>query len=148
MTCAHAAEVVTWRYAAPYDCYDMTDADPAFLAGPDSQFYALVDDEGLLGFRSFGDDGQVPGGTYDPSALDTGGGLRPDLVGRGFGYTAIQTGLVFGRRHFQPNAFRVTVASFNTRALHVLDRCGFTCIDAFNATTDGRHYHILVRPER
>lgn len=89
MTGAHAAEVVTWRYAAPYDCYDMTDADPAFLASPYSQFYALVDDEGLLGFRSFGEDGQVPGGTYDSSALDTGGGLRPDLVGRGFGYTAM-----------------------------------------------------------
>jgi hypothetical protein len=32
MTMAYAADIATWRYAAPYDCYDMADSDPAFLA--------------------------------------------------------------------------------------------------------------------
>jgi hypothetical protein len=77
MTAAYAAEVVTWRYPVPYDCYDMTDADPGFLAGPGSGFFALTDESGLIGFRSFVPDGQVPGGVYGDSALDTGGGLRP-----------------------------------------------------------------------
>jgi hypothetical protein len=54
----HAADVVTWRYPAPYECYDMTDADPEFLADPDNNFFALLDDERLIGFRSFGVDGQ------------------------------------------------------------------------------------------
>ena len=97
MTLAHAGDVVTWRYQAPYDCYDMTGADPAFLADPANQFYALVERGHVMGFRSYGADGQVPGGTYDASALDTGGGLRPDLVGHGLGYSAIQTGLTFGQ---------------------------------------------------
>ena len=79
----------TWRYAAPYDCYDMTSADPAFLADPGNGFFALVDDTGLIGFRSFGPDGQVPGGEYDDSALDTGGGLWPELTGQGKGRAAI-----------------------------------------------------------
>jgi [ribosomal protein S18]-alanine N-acetyltransferase len=83
MTAAFAAEIVTWRYPAPYDCYDMTDADPLFLVSPESGYFALTDGTGLVGFRSFGDDGQVPGGQYDDSALDTGGGLRPDLTGKG-----------------------------------------------------------------
>ena len=146
MTAAYAADVVTWRYPPPYDCYDMTVADPGFLASPESGFFALTDETGLIGFRSFGPDGQVPGGVYDDSALDTGGGLRPDLTGRGRGREAIQTGLDFGQREFAPAAFRVTVASFNIRALRVVTALGFRAIGSFRTSTDGRSYEMLIRP--
>ena len=126
MTQAYAAQIVTWRYPAPYDCYDMTSASEAFLTSQESGFYALVDGGELIGFRSFGEDGQVPGGTYDASALDTGGGLRPDLTGKGLGREAIGAGLEFGRQEFAPAAFRVTVASFNERALRVVRSVGLT----------------------
>jgi len=147
MTAAYAAEVVTWRYAAPYDCYDMTDADPAFLVSPGSGFFALTDETGLIGFRSFGPDGQVPGGVYDDSALDTGGGLRPDLTGKGKGREAIQTGLDFGRQQFAPAAFRVTIATFNIRAQRVVAALGFRNIGSFRASADGRSYEMLIKPE-
>jgi len=146
MTAAYAAEIVTWRYPPPYDCYDMNGADPGFLASPDSGFFALTDGTGLIGFRSFGPDGQVPGGVYDDSALDTGGGLRPDLTGRGRGREAIQTGLDFGQREFAPAAFRVTVATFNIRAQRVVTALGFRNIGSFRASTDGRSYEMLIRP--
>ncbi|WP_281257665.1 hypothetical protein [Asanoa hainanensis] len=32
MTAEYAADIVTWRYPAPYDRDDMTGADPALLA--------------------------------------------------------------------------------------------------------------------
>ncbi len=146
MTPAYAAEMVTWRYPPPYDCYDMTSADPAFLVSPQSGFFALTDESGLIGFRSFGEDGRVPGGDYDDSALDTGGGLRPDLTGRGLGRAAMQTGLDFGQRLFAPRAFRVTVASFNIRAQRVVTSLGFRNTGSFLATADGRSYEMLVRP--
>lgn len=102
----------------------------------------------LIGYRSFGPDGRVPGGVYDDAALDTGGGLRPSLTGRGLGRAAIATGLEFGRRRFAPvRAFRVTVASFNARALRVVTSLGFREVSSFTATTDGRPFEILVRPE-
>ena len=148
MTRAHAADIVTWRYPAPYDCYDMTNASQAFLTSQEGGFYALVEGGELIGFRSFGEDGQVPGGSYDASALDTGGGLRPDLTGKGLGREAIGTGLAFGRREFAPPAFRVTVASFNERALRVVRSLGFVSKGNFEALTDGRSYELLVRPER
>jgi [ribosomal protein S18]-alanine N-acetyltransferase len=147
MTPAYAADIVTWRYPAPYDCYDMTGADPAFLVSAGSGFFALTDESGLIGFRSFGPDGQVPGGIYDDSALDTGGGLRPDLTGKGKGREAIQTGLDFGRQHFAPQAFRVTIATFNVRAQRVVTTLGFRYIGSFRASADGRGYEMLVRPE-
>jgi [ribosomal protein S18]-alanine N-acetyltransferase len=146
MTQAYAAEITTWRYPAPYDCYDMTGADPAFLSSPASGFFALTGQAGLIGFRSFGPDGQVPGGQYDDSALDTGGGLRPDLTGIGLGAEAIRTGLEFGQQQFQPPAFRVTVATFNIRAQRVVAALGFRSTGSFRATADGRSYEMLVRP--
>jgi [ribosomal protein S18]-alanine N-acetyltransferase len=147
MTEAFAADIATWRYPAPYDCYDMTDVDRGFLVDPESGFFALTDNDALIGYRSFGVDGQVPGGSYDSSALDTGGGLRPELTGQGLGRRAISTGLEFGRERFSPAAFRVTVASFNARALRVVEALGFSATDRFEATTDGSSYVILVRPE-
>jgi [ribosomal protein S18]-alanine N-acetyltransferase len=147
MTAAYAADIAGWRYPPPYDCYDMTDVEPGFLTDPESGFFALTDDGALIGFRSFGSDGQVPGGSYDSCALDTGGGLRPELTGQGLGRRAISTGLDFGRERFSPAAFRVTVAAFNARALRVVAGLGFSATDRFEAATNGASYVILVRPE-
>ena len=147
LTRVHALDICTWRYKAPYDCYDMTDAGPDELLEPDRGFHAVLDVDRLIGFRSFGPDGQVPGWTYDDTALDTGGGLRPELTGRGLGRTVISAGLAFGRHRFEPPAFRVTVAAFNTRALHTVESMGFTRTGQFAATTSGRSFEVLVRPE-
>ena len=144
----HAADICTWRYPAPYDCYDMTAADPDELLQPELGFHSVLAGDQLIGFRSYGPDGQVPGWDYDGRALDTGGGLRPELVGLGIGRLAISAGLAFGRSHFAPPAFRVTVATFNARALHTLRTLGFEPIGQFDAARDGRRFEVLLRPER
>lgn len=143
-----AVDICSWRYPPPYDCYDMTGADPDQLLRPEAGFHALLDGDELIGFRSFGADGQVPGWAYDDRALDTGGGLRPEVTGKGLGRDAIAAGLDLGRERFAPAAFRVTVASFNTRALRVVESLGFERVGRFDAATDGRSFEVLVRPER
>lgn len=151
MTPEYAADIVTWRYSEPYTCYDLVGADPAYFLNPANGFYALLDEDGtLLGYRSFGPDGQVPGGPYDDASLDTGGGLRPELTGqgRGLGRRAIATGLAFGRERFRPAAFRVTVADFNTRARHVVESLGFRYSASFDAATDGSRFCIFLLEER
>jgi [ribosomal protein S18]-alanine N-acetyltransferase len=147
LTRAHAGDICTWRYEPPHDCYDMTGAEPDGLLDPDAGFHALVSGDELVGFRSFGHDGRVPGWDYNDSALDTGGGLRPDLVGCGLGRHAISVGLAHGRERFSPAAFRVTVASFNTRALRVVESLGFARVGRFDAAHDGSSFDVLVRPE-
>ncbi len=152
LTRAHAEDIVTWRYDPPYDVYDMTDAEPDDLIDPEAGFHAVLAGDGLagerlVGFRSFGPDGRVPGWDYDDSALDTGGGLRPSLTGRGLGRAAIGAGLAFGRDRFAPAAFRVTVASFNTRARRTVESLGFEVVGSFAARRDGRPFDVLVRHE-
>ena len=145
MTAGYAAEILSWRYPAPYDYYDVTDVDVGYYLDPANGFFAVLADGEFIGFRSFGPDGQVPGGTYDDSALDTGGGLRPELIGRGLGRTVVAAGLEFGRQRFAPDVFRVTVASFNSRALRVVTSLGFRPTQSFAASMDGRRFEILVR---
>lgn len=146
MTQEYAADIVTWRYAEPYGRYDLVAADPGLFTDPANGYVALVDDGVLIGYRSFGVEGRVPGGSYDDSALDTGGGLRPVLtgLGRGLGRQAIATGLAYGYERFRPAAFRVTVAGFNTRARKVVESLGFVHVATFHATTDGTSFDILT----
>jgi RimJ/RimL family protein N-acetyltransferase len=146
MTAAYAADILTWRYPPPYDCYDVTDGDPGYYLDLAGGFFAVLSDGAFIGFRSFGPDGRVPGGTYDDDALDTGGGLRPELTGRGLGRPVIKAGLAFGRARFTPRAFRITVASCNTRALRVVTSLGFRPASRFTAAADGRRFEILLLP--
>ena len=147
LTRAHAEDMATWAYAAPYDVYDLEGADPDELLDPAAGFHAVLAGEELIGFRSFGPDGQVPGWDYDDSALDTGGGLRPSLTGKGLGRTVISAGLDFGRSRFAPVAFRVTVAGFNARARRTVESLGFKHVGSFEARRDGRPFDVLVKDE-
>lgn len=147
LTREHAEDISTWRYAAPYEVYDMAGASPDELLDPLIGYRAVMAGDRLIGYRSFGRDGQVPGWEYDDSALDTGGGLRPELTGQGLGRAVISAGLAFGRVRFSPVAFRVTVASFNSRALHVVQSLGFEHVGSFKASRDAADFYVLVRPE-
>jgi len=144
MTPEFAAAIATWRYPEPYGVYSLTGVDPAFFLDPANGYVALVDEAGsLIGYRCFGPDGRVPGYDYDDGALDTGGGLRPDLTGAGLGAEAIATGLAYGWESFANAAFRVTVASFNTRARRVVESLGFRSVARFRASTTGAEYDVL-----
>jgi ribosomal-protein-alanine N-acetyltransferase len=147
MTRAHAEDMATWRYEPPYEVYGMEGAEPDELLDPAAGFHAVLAGEELIGFRSFGPDGQVPGWDYDDSALDTGGGLRPSLTGQGLGRSVISAGLDHGRAQFRPAAFRVTVASFNARARRTVESLGFEHVGSFAAARDGRPFDVLVRHE-
>ena len=147
LTRAHAEDLATWAYEAPYDVYDMAGADPDELLDPAAGFHAVLAGDRLIGFRSFGPDGRVPGWDYDDSALDTGGGLRPSLTGQGLGRAVISAGLDYGRAQFAPRAFRVTVAGFNARARRTVESLGFELVGSFVARRDGLPFDVLVRHE-
>src|SRR5215216_1643676 len=127
MDSAAAERISRWQYPQPYAVYSLPDnnADShiQYMSDPANSYYAVATaDDDLIAFRSFGLDGQVPGGDYHADALDTGGGLRPDLTGQGIGLPVLLAGLAFGRQIYAPSAFRVTVAAFNQRALTVVSR--------------------------
>jgi len=137
-------EIAGWRYDCPYDVYGYAEGEVEevveYLSDKKNCIYAVLHEDELIGFRSFGPDGRVPGGHYDEAHLDTGGGIRPDLTGKGLGSTIIMEGLRFGRRQFGINRFRVTIADFNARAKKACEKIGFQASNQFHRSSDGKPF--------
>jgi RimJ/RimL family protein N-acetyltransferase len=130
MTEADARAMAAWRYDAPYELYSLQPEDVDELLDPAMDYVAVDDEDGeLAGFFCFGSSARVPGGEgaglYVDEALDIGLGLRPDLTGRGFGATFVDAGVAHAVKRRQPVAVRLSVATFNQRAIRVYERVGF-----------------------
>jgi [ribosomal protein S18]-alanine N-acetyltransferase len=85
LTDAHSRDIAGWRHSGPWHCYDLRPED-----GPpeaDDGYHALVGDPGgeLVGFLCTGEEARVPGIGEEPDVVDVGVGMRPELVGQGYG---------------------------------------------------------------
>ena len=138
----HAEAIATWRYADRDAIYDPSSDD---LLHADAGYWALVDGAGdFVGFCCYGAEARVPGLEDDPDTLDIGVGLRPDLVGRGYGAAVTAAALGFAGR-WPARAWRVAVHAWNQRAQRTVQRAGFTATGSVT-TADGRTFAVLERP--
>lgn len=142
-----AREIACWRYPPPYDIYNLAESEEAvaYALDPQNNFFAMEDEKGaLVGFCSFGQDGQVPGGDYRLEALDIGLGIRPGLTGQGQGIDFVSCVLDFARKAFAPSRFRVTIAAFNRRAQRVWKRAGFRPVECFRHEENGQKFMVFL----
>jgi [ribosomal protein S18]-alanine N-acetyltransferase len=142
---ADALAIVEWHYEPPYSFYDARadQDDLALLLAEESRagthFSAFDEDDELVGFFSFrveGDDVVV------------GLGLRPDHTGRGLGLGFVEAGLAFARERFSPRRFRLSVATFNERAIRVYERAGFVSLRTYDHATNGGVHPFLEMERR
>jgi RimJ/RimL family protein N-acetyltransferase len=142
--------MLSWQYEPPYGMYTLEPVDEATaireLLRPELHYVAVLDEhDDMIAFRCFGPDAQVPGGIYGEEALDLGGGLRPDLTGKGLGWHVIAASMNYAMGRFAPRLFRTTVASFNQRAKKVCERLGYQVARSFNRPSDGMSFDILLK---
>lgn len=150
VTVSQVYAMSAWRYAPPYDQYNLfypPDAeDVAYWLAPSIYVHAILDQNGLLmAFCTFGVDGQVPGGDYSEVALDIGMGVRPDLTGQGNGLAFAEAVCGFACETFQPRLLRVTIASSNERAKRVWLKKGFRPIQQFLAEKTDVSFEIFTQ---
>lgn len=132
MTENEARAINAWRYEPPYAFYnpDPEALDDILAQMLDGTYYAVMDaQDAMIGFVAFGATAQIPGGhthgVYRDQALDIGLGMRPDLTGRGFGLEFLRVCIDFARERYAPPMLRLSVATFNQRAITVYERAGF-----------------------
>jgi ribosomal-protein-alanine N-acetyltransferase len=141
MTQGDAEQIADWHYPEPFSFYDAR-SDPDDLAelldatarGDDC---VAVDDNdrSLIGFFHY----KRPHG----ATLEIGLGLRPDMTGRGLGRSFVEAGLEYARRRFAPVEFRLSVATFNRRAITVYERVGFAATRVFTHRTNGGEWEFV-----
>ena len=148
-----AQAISRWRYEGPYSIYNGDPTSVESLLQPHLRYHSVYDERGdLVGYFCFGEDARVSAGrrlgVYGCGvALDVGLGMRPDLTGRGLGEEFVHAGLRFAREAYSPQAFRLTVATFNRRAIRVYERIGFETVETFGAPApvDGREWLLMRR---
>ena len=143
-----AINITKWRYEPPYDIYNDDESGESleWYLDPDYHYYSVWRQGELVAFRNFGADAQVPGGDYSADALDMGGGLRPDLTGKGLGAGFMSAAFEFALETFNPAAFRATVAGFNLRAQKVCLRVGYKETQRFNHPKSGKEFVVFLKP--
>jgi diadenosine tetraphosphate (Ap4A) HIT family hydrolase/GNAT superfamily N-acetyltransferase len=149
-----ARDIAGWRYEPPFSFYNTVPGALPALLNPAHAYYAVRTEDGTLaGFFCFGAEAQVPGGHRQglypgKDTLDIGLGLRPELTGHGQGLAFVQAGIDFARRTFAPARFRLSVATFNARAIRVYRRAGFKPGLVFHSpTSEGDTEFLLMSRE-
>lgn len=140
MTQPYASEILQWRYPAPYDFYNLEKEEAILTELLQDDYYAALDQltSELIGFFAYGNACRITtlqSEVYAADALDIGLGLRPMLTGRGRGLGFVRSAMEFAKESYYPTRFRLTVATFNQRAIRVYESAGFTPLGKIKATT-------------
>lgn len=128
MTVDQATDILRWTYPPPYDFYNMETSAEAYAELLDGSYQAVIDQTQLVGFFCTGQSAQVPSGRplglYRDDYLDLGLGRQPELTGQGtgFAFCSFVLDTVKSQTSFP---LRLTVASFNERAIHLYEQLGF-----------------------
>lgn len=151
MNDTYAQAITLWRYEPPFSLYDLQSGDENMLMDPSLHYHAVLDaTDQLVGFACFGEDAQVHGAHYEPDALDIGFSMAPERTSRGEGAAFITAIIDFAEAKLGADALRLSVATFNHRAISVYRRLGFRTAQWFVGTT--RHsvlsFIVMTRPGR
>jgi RimJ/RimL family protein N-acetyltransferase len=145
-----AREFVQWEYPPPYNVYNNPEEQLGeavhYNIDPVNNVYAMFNqDNELIGYCSYGPDGQVPGGDYSEKALDIGLMLKPELTGQGMGAAFAKEVIRNGLAKYTPKMLRVTIAAFNKRAIRTWEKNGFQKTQSFKRDGDEMEFVILMK---
>ncbi|WHY86761.1 GNAT family protein [Neobacillus novalis] len=126
----NAEKILSWKYEAPYDFYNNECSIEAVWEMLNHSYTAILDNQDeVFGFFCIGDSAQVPigadFGAYPQGYIDIGIGMNPKFTGQGKGLSFFKFIL---RQIYEVHGVvpvRLTVATFNTRAIHLYEKLGF-----------------------
>ncbi|MFS0561300.1 GNAT family protein [Terribacillus sp. 179-K 1B1 HS] len=146
LTADDAYTILHWRYAPPYNLYNLTYTEGAVMMLMVGDYCGVYENGILLGYFCVGEDARVPGGDYsDHSYLDIGVGMVPEKTGQGRGLQFFTEILNWIKKNIQHDQYRLTVAAFNERAIHLYEKAGFREVNRFNRESDGLLFLIMTK---
>lgn len=147
MTPEYAEMVSQWVYPSPYSIYSFKKDDETISELMNSEYFICKDEQNnIIGYFCFGVSAQIPTNekdVYNTGILDIGLGLRPDLCGRGLGLSFIQAGMDYGRQFLHAEELRLTVASFNKRAIALYKKAGFSEVSKVTHRITNKEFIVM-----
>lgn len=148
MNYENAKSIIKWSYPKPYDMYNTDDSEESLNELLSGSYYSVTLENQLVGFFCYGNYAQIPikealSFYEDENFLDIGLGLNPDLCNRGYGEKFVLVGMNYAINRFNSKQFRITVASFNKRAIEVYQRAGFKIEESFIRQSDMKEFYIM-----
>jgi len=147
-----AQEIVSWQYGEEYAVYSMDGSVDLLTEILDGSYYALVDGaENIIGHYCIGNSAQVPSVVqdemYKADCIDFGLGMNPSLVGRGLGKHFLRFILDCVELDHPGKRIRLTVATFNKRAIKLYENAGFVEVNRFSKVTadDACEFIVMVQ---
>ena len=140
--------ILSWRYKEPYNFYNNESNSEALKELLDGSYRVITDDHGeIFGFMCTGESAQVPAGNkygvYNKNCVDMGLGMAPDHVGKGNGYPFCSFIINYIRENHGNIAIRLSVATFNKRAVYLYEKLGFKKADQFR--TDHAEFITMIK---
>ena len=152
MNIEEASNIMKWQYPKPYDIYNNEENEETLSELLSGSYYSVKFEDQLLGFYCYGDCAKIPikeaKDLYKESNfLDIGLGLNPNMCNRGLGIDFLKAGIIYASDLFNYNKFRLTVASFNLRAIKVYRKAGFNIENAFIRLSDNKEFYVMLKTE-
>ena len=143
-----ASRILNWQYEEPYDFYDNEHGAEAVKELFENNYSVVLNqNRELVGFFCVGTSAQVPlgekVGAYTEDIIDIGLGMAPAFTGRGNGLIFFSFVLETLGKTYGNVPVRLTVATFNQRAIHLYEKCGF--IKEMEFTTDSAEFQTMRR---
>ncbi|MFJ7934062.1 GNAT family N-acetyltransferase [Sporosarcina sp. NPDC096371] len=141
-----ATKILGWRYEPPYDFYNNEYDTEAVKELLENNYFVVVNDnDEVIGFYCAGSSAQVPTGAqvgaYTEDIIDVGLGMVPTLTGKGNGFTFFSFVLESLYKTYGNVPVRLTVATFNERAIRLYEKFGF--VKEMEFTTDFADFQTM-----
>lgn len=149
MTREYAAEISQWAYENEYSVYSFKQDATAIDELLNGDYIACTDQDGrVIGYFCKNESARIPTGdgyNYSNDKLDIGLGMLPALCGKGMGYEFLLCGIEYMTSQTPYVPLRLTVASFNERAISLYKRAGFTVERTVKHKISGAPFYIMSR---
>lgn len=147
MTKEYANKISLWQYDGEYAVYSFAQNDETIDDLCNGDYYAFVDNnKEISGYLCSGKSAQVPlveANRYSENLTDIGIGMRPDLCGKGNGRNFFKEAVTFIKGENSITGFRLTVAVFNKRAIHLYEKLNFRCRETVTHAHSHKQFIIM-----
>ncbi|KHE72239.1 GNAT family N-acetyltransferase [Halobacillus sp. BBL2006] len=141
-------EIVKWEYESPYDFYNNEESEEVVKEFIEGDYSVLLDDQNrIFGYYCVGEAAKVPAGynakVYPEGYIDMGLGMNPEFTGQGNGLMFCRWILNDIEKSYHASPIRLSVATFNQRAIHLYGKLGFIKKDEFD--TDSSRFITMTK---